>query len=69
MRSVLVLGLFIVLTTAAIAAPAHHARHQRGVVRPDQAVTGSGRFAVPGWSDEATQRWLDNASSGVGHGG
>ncbi|BAR62103.1 hypothetical protein NK6_8959 [Bradyrhizobium diazoefficiens] len=27
------------------------------------------RFAVPGWSDEATQRWLNSASSNVGRGG
>jgi len=27
------------------------------------------RFAVPGWSDEATARWLNNASSNVGRGG
>jgi hypothetical protein len=69
MRYILALGLFIAQSATAIAAPAHHSKRQRSIVRPDQAVTAPGRFAVPGWSDEATQRWLNNASSGVGRGG
>lgn len=43
--------------------------HQFITVRPSQRVTAPTRFAVPGWTDEATQRWLDNATSGVGLGG
>jgi hypothetical protein len=75
MRSVLALslsialGLSIALSVAASAAPAHHSKRQHVIVRPDQGVTAPGRFAVPGWSDEATRRWLDNASSSVGRGG
>ena len=80
MRSVLALsllnalGLSIALSVAATAAPAHRSKRQQvivrpGQVRPGQDVTPPGRFAVPGWSDEATRRWLDNASSSVGRGG
>jgi hypothetical protein len=63
------LGLSIALSVAATAAPAHRSKRQHVIVRPDQGVTAPGRFAVPGWSDEATRRWLDNASSSVGRGG
>ncbi|WP_342729734.1 hypothetical protein [Bradyrhizobium sp. B117] len=77
MRSVLakglLMGLLIVLCTAANAAPAHRSRahHPRdpAVDRSGPDVNPRARFAVPGWSDEATQRWLDNASSNVGRGG
>jgi hypothetical protein len=73
MRSVLAMGLMIVLCTAANAATAHHPRthHPRypAVDRSGADVNPRARFAVPGWSDEATQRWLNNASSNVGRGG
>ena len=69
MRYAVALGLLIALYTSANAAPVHHPKRQHVIVRPDQGVTAPGRFAVPGWSDEATRRWLDNASSGVGRGG
>jgi hypothetical protein len=77
MRSVLALGLFITLCAAANAATVHRAKphegdlraHQFITVGPSQPVTAPTRFAVPGWTDEATRRWLDNASSGVGRGG
>lgn len=39
-----------------------------GVAAPD-APSATRRFAVPGWSDESTRRWLDNASALVGVGG
>ena len=75
MRAILTLGLLVALTVAASAAPARHAkrqghsRPQHVVVPAGQDVTPPARFAVPGWSDEATRRWLDNASAGVGRGG
>jgi hypothetical protein len=77
MRSVVALWLFITLCAAANAATVHGTqphdgrlrRHQLITVRPSQRVTAPTRFAVPGWTDEATQRWLDNATSSVGLGG
>ena len=74
MRSILAIGLIIfVIGAAAEAATAHHIRthHQRrpAVDRSGPDVSPRARFAVPGWSDEATQRWLNNASSNVGRGG
>jgi hypothetical protein len=70
MRFVLALGLLIVLSTSANATTMRHAhpRHPE-VDRPGANVMPPARFAVPGWSDEATQRWLNNASSNVGRGG
>lgn len=75
MRSVmacaLTLGLLISPYASADAATRHRALHPR--VRPHVFVpvpaqdATSPRFAVPGWSDEATRRWLDNASSGWSH--
>jgi hypothetical protein len=65
MRSVLALGLLITLCASANAAKVHrtsHARTRPHVVVPSQGAT-TPRFAVPGWSDDATRRWLDNASS------
>jgi len=71
MRSVLAVGLLVVLCTVANAAPAHHTHHPRHPVvdRTGSDVNPGVRFAVPGWSDEATQRWLNDASSNVGRGG
>lgn len=70
MRSVLALGLLLMLCASANAAPARHTRvHQPAAARPAADVTPKARFAVPGWSDEDTRKWLDNASSSVGVGG
>jgi hypothetical protein len=71
MRSVLAVGLLITLCATANAASLQRSRpgtvhsrgHQHVSVRPSPDVTGP-RFAVPGWSDEQTLQWLDNASSG-----
>jgi hypothetical protein len=75
MRAVLILGLLVALSIAADAAPAHHAKlrtvhmraPQRALVDPGPGVTPSvtppARFAVPGWTDEETRQWLDNANS------
>lgn len=73
MRSVLAVVSLIGLCTAANAAPAHRFRvhHPRHPVVDRYGAEANPRahFAVPGWSDEATQRWLNNASSNVGRGG
>ena len=65
MRSVLALGLLTTLCASASAATVHHSKPRHAIVRPSQGVTAPGaRFAVPGWTDDATRRWLDDASSG-----
>jgi hypothetical protein len=74
MRSVLALGLLITWCASAGAATVHrfnsperHFRAQpRITVHPGQRVTTPLRFAVPGWSDEQTRSWLDNASAASG---
>ncbi len=64
MRSVLALGILITLGTSANAATVHLRTRQHVLVRPSQGLSPPARFAVPGWTDEATRRWLDNASAG-----
>ena len=64
---VLALGLSIAMCASANAATVHRQRarphvtvdHSRAVTAP----TGTPRLAVPGWSDEDTRRWMDNASA------
>jgi hypothetical protein len=64
--TVLALGLLLSLCAPADAARVHRpkapARHPV-VVRPSQGPTSPARFSVPGWTDEQTQQWLDNATS------
>jgi hypothetical protein len=70
-RVVLALGLLVALCASADAATAHRSRPrttylrapQDVIVRPGQDVRPPARFAVPGWTDEETRRWLDNANS------
>jgi hypothetical protein len=70
MRSVLALGLLIALDSSANGTPLHRHRARphvpaiprQGVTAP-AAPTATPRFAVPGWSDEDTRRWLDGAGS------
>jgi hypothetical protein len=70
MRRVLAVGLLVILCAPADAATVRHPRaRQHAVTRPPVPATPTVRFAVPGWSDEATSRWLNNASSMVGIGG
>jgi hypothetical protein len=71
MRPVLVLGLLITWCAAANAATVHRSkppeRHLRpSHLRPDQRVTVPKGYAVPGWTDEQTRYWLDNASGPKG---
>jgi hypothetical protein len=71
MHFVVSLGLILALCESADAATVHHSnprghasvRHAFGAVRPfaarpSQAVSTPG-FAVPGWTDDATRRWMD----------
>jgi len=68
MRSILALGLLITLCASADAATVRHAKPRHVILPPSQGVTApGGRFAVPGWSDDATRRWLDDASAGWSH--
>jgi hypothetical protein len=64
LAAVSVLSLFIIFSTSAEAARAHRASHLRAR-HPAFAPQGAAapRFAVPGWSNGETERWLDNASS------
>ncbi|MBB4377949.1 hypothetical protein GGD66_000935 [Bradyrhizobium sp. CIR48] len=70
MRALLAMGLLLALCASANAAPVHHPRARHPAVdRPRANAIPAARFAVPGWSDDATLRWLNNASSNVGRGG
>ena len=62
MRSVLVLGLLTTLCASADAATVHHSKPPEGHLRPGQRVTVPRDYAVPGWTDEQTRYWLDNAT-------
>jgi hypothetical protein len=76
MRSVLALGLLIPLCAFANAATVHRSKppgvhlraRERVTVRPGQGITAPARFAVPGWTNEQTQYWLDNATVAAGLG-
>ena len=61
MRSVFTLGLLIVLCVSAEAAAAKPRRHV--TVRPSQGASVPAHFAVPGWTDEQTQYWLNRGPS------
>ncbi|MBR0697709.1 hypothetical protein JQ553_31290 [Bradyrhizobium lablabi] len=73
MPLLLALALSFVVYGSANAASGHRAKAGRfrtpHVIVPPaqravpQGAAPSGQFAVPGWSDDATRRWLDNASS------
>jgi hypothetical protein len=70
MRCVLVFGLLLagcVTASAATRDPIRPAArpHVQGHrwENPSTELPARPRFAVPGWSDEDTERWLDSASS------
>jgi hypothetical protein len=72
-----VLGSLMVLVVSANAATVHRHRPRphvtvhssQGVTTTPSAPADTSRFAVPGWSNEDTRRWLDNASALAGVGG
>jgi hypothetical protein len=62
MRSVLVLGVLLTLSVSATAVTVHRSKPHEGDLRPAQRVTVPKGYAVPGWTDEQTRYWLDNAT-------
>jgi hypothetical protein len=73
MQCVVALAVFMALCALASAATVRHTRPhghsrstQRITVYPDQRLAAPRRFAVPGWSDEQTRQWLDNATTAAG---
>ena len=70
MRFLVTLSLLIALCASADAATAHHPKraHQHVLVPSTQGVTAPAHFAVPGWTDEQTQYWLNSATSCAGCG-
>jgi hypothetical protein len=68
MRSVLAIGLLITLCAFANAATVHRSKPPEGHSRPDQRVTVPTGYAVPGWTDEQTRKWLYNGSAAAGLG-
>ena len=63
MRSVLALGRLITLCASADAATVHRPKPYERHLRPAHPNTG---YAVPGWTDEQTRQWLDNATGPKG---
>jgi hypothetical protein len=68
MRSILAFSLLMALCISATAAPVHRAKRLEGRLRPSQHGTVLKSYAVPGWTDEQTQHWLDNATASAGLG-
>jgi hypothetical protein len=68
MRSVLALGLLVILSASADAATVHRSKQPQDHLRHGQHVTVPSGFAVPGWTDEETRQWLYNGSAGSGLG-
>jgi hypothetical protein len=62
MRSVLALGLLIAWCSFANAATVRHSRPSEGHVRPSQPITIPKSYVVPGWTEEQTRRWLNDAT-------
>lgn len=68
MRSLLALGLLLALCTAADAAKVRHSKPHAahlGHVRTAQPAAVPRGFAVPGWTVEQTQNWLDSQGYGT----
>jgi hypothetical protein len=71
MRSVLALGLLIILCASADAATVRRFKPHERHLRPTQGVTVPSvtkGFAVLGWTDEQTRYWLYNGSAAAGLG-
>jgi hypothetical protein len=64
----LALGLLITLCASANAATVHRSKQPEGHLRPSQRVTVPKGYAVPGWTDEETRKWLYNGSAASGLG-
>jgi hypothetical protein len=68
MRSMLALGLLISLCASANAATVLRSKRPAAHLRPVQRVTVPEGYAVPGWTDEETRKWLYNGSAAAGLG-
>jgi hypothetical protein len=71
MRTILTLGALIIFYVSADAAPVRHSRRIKHRPRSEHAITAPDArksFTVPGWTDEETQKWLDDATRMVGRG-
>jgi hypothetical protein len=68
MRSVLALGLFITMCASADAATVLRSKPPERHLRPHQDVTAPAGYAVPGWTDQQTRKWLYNGSAAAGLG-
>jgi hypothetical protein len=72
MRTFLALGLLITLCASADAATVVRAKRPEGRLRAGQYfaapkdVTAPKGYAVPGWTDAETRKWLGNASAASG---
>ena len=58
----------ITLCVSADAEPVHRSKRPAAHLRPGQAVTVPKGYAVPGWTDEETRKWLYNGSAASGLG-
>jgi hypothetical protein len=65
MRSILALGLLLALGTSANAAKVRHAKPRADHFRPAQPVAVPKGIAVPGWTVEQTQNWLNSYGYGT----
>ena len=65
MRSILAFGLLLALGTSADAAKVHHSKPHAGHLRTAQPAAVPKGFAVPGWTAEQTQNWLDSQGYGT----
>jgi hypothetical protein len=71
MRSILALSVLTILCTSADAATVRHSRPIRHRPPPEHAVPPPDvrrGYVVPGWTDEETRKWLDDATRMVGRG-
>jgi hypothetical protein len=62
MRLLLAIGVLIALSVTASAAPVHRTKLPPRNVRAPHPPTASKGFAVPGWTDEQTRTWIDEAT-------
>ncbi len=77
MRTILALSALTILCVSADAAPLRHSRPIRHRPHPEHAITAPDirsnpdvrkGYTVPGWTDEETQKWLNDATRMVGRG-
>jgi hypothetical protein len=66
MQSILVLGLLITLCASAHAATVRRSKPPEGHLRAVRPADVPKSFAVPGWTEEETLRWLNRYSGPKG---